>query len=94
MACRQAGGLRCGSLDGDGDLDLVLHFRIQEMLDLDDAYRIALEEDLKDGVLDDNHQDVIVTLTGSTIDANLVEGSDTIDAFFAGKALKDALSIL
>ena len=51
--------------------------------------------DLADnGVLDDNHQNVTVTLHGRTTDGTLIEGTDTIDAFFAGKALKDALSSL
>ncbi|MCH7686182.1 MAG: hypothetical protein IH899_05805, partial [Planctomycetes bacterium] len=82
-------------VDGDGDLDLVLHFRIQEMVDLESDYRDALAADLADnGFLDDNHQEVTVTLKGSTIDGTLIEGSDIIDAFFAGKALKEALSSL
>jgi hypothetical protein len=78
-------------VDGDGDLDLVLHFRVQDMADLDVAYTAAIEADLEDGVLDDNHQSVEVTLTGETTDGTTIQGTDVLDAFFAGRKLKDLL---
>ena len=80
-------------VDGDGDLDLVLHFRVQEMEDLEADYLEALEADLADnGVVDDNHQSVDVTLSGMTVEGQQIEGVDTIDAFFAGKAYREALN--
>jgi hypothetical protein len=81
-------------VDGDGDLDLVLHFRIQDMADLQSDYLDALIADLEDGVLDDNHQDVTVTLRGQTNNGTTIEGFDTIDAFFAGRALREVLANL
>lgn len=85
-------------VDGDGDLDLVLHLKIQEMVELAADYRDALAADLADnGVIDDNHQDVTVTLRGRTTNGTLFEGTDTLDAFFAGKqfrALVDSLEQL
>jgi len=80
--------------DGDGDLDLVLHFRIQEMVELNADYRDALAADLEDGVIDDNHQSIKVTLRGETTDGISIEGSDTIDAFFAGKKFRDFVDSL
>jgi CSLREA domain-containing protein len=81
-------------VDGDGDLDLVLHFRIQEMVELNADYRDALAADLEDGVIDDNHQSIKVTLRGETTDGISIEGSDTIDAFFAGKKFRDFVDSL
>ena len=82
-------------IDSDGDLDLVLHFRIQDMTDLEAAYRAALEDDLADnGILDDNHQLILLTLTGQTTSGTWIEGTDTIDAFLAGRAFKDVLETL
>ena len=78
-------------VDDDGDLDLVLHFLIVEMVELEADYVDALLADLADGFLDDNHQNVLVTLMGQTTDGTAIQGTDTIDAFFAGKALRDAL---
>ena len=80
-------------MDGDGDLDLVLHFRIQDT-NLEREYKDALLEEMADGTLDDNHQDIQATLTGETTDGILFEGTDTIEAFFVGKALQDALSTI
>lgn len=79
--------------DVDGDLDLVLHFRIQDT-NLEQENKDALLEDMADGTLDDNPQDIQATLTGETTDGILFEGTDTIDAFFVGKALQDALSTI
>jgi hypothetical protein len=77
-------------VDGDGDLDLILHFRIQNTA-LDEAYVGALLEDLADGFLDSNHQDIEATLSGLTTDGKLFEGTDILDAFYAGKALQEVL---
>ena len=82
-------------VDGDGDFDLVLHVRILEMVVLTADYRDALAADLADnGVIDDNHQNVTVTLRGRTKDGTLIEGTDTIDAFFSGKQFRTLVDSL
>ena len=43
--------------DGDGDLNLVLYFCIQDT-NLEHEYKDALLEEMADGTLDDNHQDI------------------------------------
>jgi len=81
-------------IDGDGDLDLVLHFRVDEMDDLVADYISAMLLDLEDGELDDNHQSVEAILSGQTSDGGLFAGIDVLDACFAGQALKDLLATL
>jgi len=61
-------------VDNDGDLDLILHFRTQDLLD-------ALALDLGSG----ESEQVQVELTGETVDAVMIEGFDTIDFFLPGK---------
>jgi hypothetical protein len=81
-------------VDGDGDLDLVLHFRIQDT-ELDEIYAQLVADDINaDGVLDSNKQGFEVTLTGLTLDDLLFAGADDADLFLAGKSLRDLLDEL
>lgn len=61
-------------VDNDGDLDLILHFRTQDVL-------AALGLDLDSG----DEVDVDATLTGETVDEVMIEGIDTIHFFLKGK---------
>ena len=83
-------------VDGDGDLDLLLHFRIADT-NLQEIYAGLLADDLKDdedGILDSNRQEAEVTLTGETVDQVMIEGMDKLDLFLAGKRLRDLLDEL
>ena len=81
-------------IDGDGDLDMVLHFRVQET-ELDEIYAQLVADDLNaDGVLDSNKQEFEVTLTGMTLDDQLFEGMDGLELFLAGKSLRNLLDEL
>jgi hypothetical protein len=77
-------------VDGDGDLDLVLHFRTQQT-DLMAHYRDLVIADLADGTLDSNRQSFDALLTGETLDGEAFEGTATINLFLAGRALRDLL---
>lgn len=77
--------------NGDGALDLVLHFRRQDFID---EYAAALRADLADGKLDSNHQLVTLALTGKTLDGADVRGFVTIDFFMTGKKLEELLASL
>lgn len=80
--------------DGDGDLDLVLHFEIQET-NLADLYAQLLADDLnEDGVLDSNRQTATVSLTGQTATDEYFEGIDELDLFLSGKNLRELLDDL
>ncbi|MBC8351900.1 MAG: VCBS repeat-containing protein [Planctomycetes bacterium] len=61
-------------VDGDGDLDLILHFAVQDLLD-------ALALDLDSG----DAESVDVELTGETNDDVDIFGSNTVNFFFPGK---------
>jgi hypothetical protein len=81
-------------VNGDGRLDMVLQFRTQET-NLRALYEQLLADDINaDGVLDSSHQEATIGLTGSTTDDQLFEGSDTIDLFLSGKALRQTLDSL
>src|SRR5262249_49813573 len=81
-------------VDGDGDLDLVLHFRTQET-NLRQVYERLLAEDVDaDGVLDSTRQEAQVSLPGRTVNDLFFEGLDAVDLFLSGKALRDFLSDL
>jgi hypothetical protein len=81
-------------VDHDGDLDMVLHFRTQDTV-LDEIYAQLLVDDIDaDGVLDSNHQEFDVSLSGSTLDDQLFAGSDEMDLFLAGKSLRNLLDEL
>ena len=60
-------------VDHDGDLDLILHFRTQEVLE-------TLGLDLDRG----ESESVEVELTGKTVDDALIQGFDTINFFMPG----------
>jgi len=75
-------------VDGDGDLDMVLHFEVQET-NLADVYAQLLAEDTSS-----SNQELSVSLTGETTDDKAFEGTDGVDAFFSGKALRDLLDEL
>jgi uncharacterized delta-60 repeat protein len=81
-------------VDGDGDLDMVLHFRTQDT-NLREVYEQLLIDDINsDGVLDSTRQEALVSLNGSTNDGDLIEGSDTVDLFLSGKSLRELLEEL
>jgi uncharacterized delta-60 repeat protein len=81
-------------VNGDGRLDLILHFRIQDTI-LDDLYRRLIADDLNgDGVLDSNNQTAEVSLTGFTTDDTAFAGSDSLDLSLSGRALRDLLDEL
>ena len=81
-------------VDGDGDLDVVLHFRTQDTI-LADIYAQLLADDIKeDGVLDSNRQGTAVSLTGETISDEFFEGFDDLDLFLSGKNLREFLEDL
>ena len=80
-------------VNGDGRLDMVLQFRTQDP-NLRAVYEQLLADDInEDGVLDSNHQEATVTLTGLTDDDEF-EGSDAIDLFLSGRNLCDLLADL
>ena len=60
-------------VDDDGDLDLILHFRTQDILNV-------LDLDLKAG----ESEQLAVSLTGETVDEVLLQGFDTIEFFMPG----------
>jgi hypothetical protein len=75
-------------VDGDGDLDLVLHFQVQDT-NLADAYAQLLTEDP-----DSNHQSVAVSLGGETINDEVFAALDDADLFLAGRTLRELLEEL
>jgi hypothetical protein len=80
--------------DGDGDLDLVLHFRTAQT-NLRAIYEQLLADDINsDGILDSNHQLAEFKLTGQTVDDVFLEGFDSLDLFLAGKSLRQLLDQL
>ena len=72
-------------VDGDGDLDLVLEFKLSET-DLVDRYRDAMAVDPSE-----NDQTVAVPLTGRASDGLRITGSADVDLRMTGKALRDVL---
>jgi parallel beta-helix repeat protein len=80
-------------VDADGDLDLVMHFRIEDT-NLDEIYQQLLEDDQNaDGVLDSTHQEVQAWLFGQAGD-ELFAGVDDMDVFLSGKNLRELLDEL
>jgi hypothetical protein len=75
-------------VDGDGDLDMVLHFQVQDT-NLADVYAQLLAEDPGS-----SHQSLAVSLSGKTTDDTAFEGTDGVDLFFSGKALRELLEEL
>jgi hypothetical protein len=85
-------------MDNDGDLDLVLHFRTQDT-NLRNVYAdlLAAADSNTDGTLDSNvstHQNETISLTGSTVDDRVFEGSDAMELFLAGRQLNHFLAEL
>jgi hypothetical protein len=80
--------------DGDGDLDMVLHFQVEDT-NLADIYAQLLAEDAnEDGVLDSSRQTGAISIFGETTDNEQTVGTDEVDLFFSGKALRDLLDEL
>ena len=78
-------------VDGDGDLDMVLKFRLEDTY-LRELYAQLVAEDLDgDGVLDSTRQEAEVTLNGETLEQDLFEGTDNVNLFLAGKSLRELL---
>jgi hypothetical protein len=78
----------------DGRLDLQLKFRTQDTI-LDEIYSQLLEDDFDaDGVLDSTRQMAEVAVTGQTLDSVLFSGSDDINLFLSGRALRELLDDL
>jgi hypothetical protein len=61
-------------VDGDGDLDMILHFDTQAVIE-------SLEVNLASG----DSELITVVLTGETIDGVAIQGFDSIDFFRPGK---------
>lgn len=81
-------------VNADGRLDMVLQFRTQDT-NLQAVYAQLLADDInEDGVLDSNHQEATIGLTGRTTADEQFEGSDTLDLFLSGKKLRDMLAEL
>ena len=71
-----------------------MDFRSQDT-QLRAIYEQLLAEDLdEDGVLDSTRQAVSVSLIGETIDEILIEGSDELTMFLAGRELRAMLEEL
>ena len=81
-------------VDGDGDLDVLLHFRTQDTM-LAEIYAQLLADDInEDGILDSNRQGTAVSLTGETISGEFFEGFDDVDLFLSGENLRELLEHL
>lgn len=81
-------------VNGDGYLDLVLHFRTQDT-NLRAVYeQLLLDDHNEDGILDSTQQEATVSLTGQTVDDLAFEGFDSLNLFLAGKSLRDLLKAL
>ncbi|MFC1596540.1 choice-of-anchor Q domain-containing protein [Planctomycetota bacterium] len=81
-------------VDGDGDLDMVLHFRVQDTTLADLYAQLLVDDHDADGILDSNRQTAAVSLTGETLAGEAILGTDEVDLFFSGKALRDLLDQL
>ena len=80
-------------VDHDGDLDLVLKFRVEDT-NLRQIYEQLLLDAAANGVLDSTRQEAEVALNGRTIYNDLFEGTDTVDLFLAGQNLRELLDSL
>ncbi len=81
-------------IDGDGDLDLLLHFRTDDTM-LRSIYEQLVAEDLDgDGVLGSRNQVAEVAVAGLTLDDELFEGFDSLNLSLSGRALRELLDEL
>lgn len=85
-------------VNGDGRLDLMLHFRTQDTA-LRQLYADTLAglDQVVDGRLDPDittRQSVTLSLTAETEDGDELVGFDNVELFLAGKALRDILGLL
>jgi uncharacterized delta-60 repeat protein len=79
-------------VNGDGLLDLVVFFRTQDTT-LRSLYEQLVADDLnEDGVLDSNHETASIALSGLCQDGTSFWGTDAMDLFLSGKALRDLLA--
>jgi hypothetical protein len=77
-------------VDNDGDLDLVMHFRLKDT-DLLDVFAGLAE---KNGNNKKQSFHVDTTLTAETTDGNQILGTSAVDLFMSGKALRSLLDSL
>lgn len=80
-------------VDNDGDLDLVLKFRLRDT-NLVDAYAQALSAQTGKRGNGRSSANVEVALTGQTYDGTQIKGSDTASVFMSGKAHRELLEAL
>ena len=81
-------------VDGDGDLDMVLHFRVQDTK-LADIYAELLADDPgADGIPNSSHRTASVSLTGRTATDEYFAGFDEVDLFLSGRDLRAFLEHL
>lgn len=81
-------------VDGDGRLDLTLHFRVQDT-NLRGVYEQLLAEDHDgDGVLDTTQQTASVSLAGALAGGYLFTGTTSLDLSLTGRQLRDLLDEL
>ena len=77
-------------VDGDGDLDLVMHFRLKDT-DLLDVFGGLAG---KNGSNRKQSFHVDTTLTGETTDGTEILATSAVDLFMSGKALRELLDSL
>ena len=78
-------------VDGDGDLDMVLHFRTEET-NLRELYDLLFAADLDaDGIIDSTRQEAEVSLEGETLNDIIFQGFDSLDLMLRGRALRELL---
>ena len=85
-----AAGVHHSSLedvDGDGDLDLMMHFRLKDT----DLLAVFAGLADKDGGRKKQSFDVSTTLSGETTDGTQFLGTAPVDVFMSGRALRDLL---
>jgi titin len=77
-------------VNGDGRVDLILHFRTQDTALLQ-LYTDAVIEDLADDGIVSHRQAVDVSLTGETTHDVVFHGSDSVDLLLSNRKLRDLL---
>jgi hypothetical protein len=94
FAGAHSSGSTFADANNDGRADLLLRFRTQDTT-LRLTYAQLLVDDADaDGVLDSTRQVAEVFLTGRTTGGQQFEGSDDVNLFLSGKALRDLLTQL